>query len=472
MSGPKLSAYELEQIRKAELERIRRETAEAKANILRMVNETMRGASWCDQQLRIVEQQLSLLSSSTLSDDEMAELTDMLSARKESIRTLRDGWRSIKPKTVAQSDSHSEVKAEEGRISSLVLDAFKCQAEIAAEIQKNKQKLEKLSDNLRSSISDRSYSVSAVLQSVAVADAGQSNPDEEVKRFQADLFERINALRTHELVTAKMIERLDHCAERIAQENRLVVLRELESQVIKDISYKLDRIETVYDAYRKLYYQNTALKQSLGQRVDVVEEIFESENAILARMKQLEAENAAMIKGDLEAAERTEIAKSIDKAMESLGYRLIGSKDAVGADSVKLFRFAPEAGIQVTQGADGTMQMKVVGLGHANEEPNEGRKKKLVEYQRHFCAGYDNIVNALREQGVLQVDGTQERLPPSAQFVTEVDESEYKRPDTEGDQGATDAAAGQGAAENREVTHTSQRDRFDVTKPYEMGRSD
>lgn len=468
MSGPKLSAYELEQIRKAELERIRREIAEAKANILRMVNEAKRGSDWCDQQLRLVEKQLSLLSSSTLPEEEMAILTDMLSARKERIRALGGDWRAIRPTTAAQSDSHSEVKAEEERISSLVADAPKRQAEIAAEIQANQQMLKKLADNLRNGISDTNYSVAEVLQSVVV-DAGQSNSEEEVKKLQSTMLEQIEALKAHELATAKMIERLDRCAERIAQESRPDVLRELESQVIKDISYKLRRIEAAYDEYRKLYYKNTAFRQSLGQQVNAVEELFESESAILARMKQLQSENAAMEKGDLEAAKRAEIAKSIDAAMESLGYNLIGAKDAVGVHSVKLFRFAPEAGIQVTQGADGTMQMKVVGLGHASEVPNEGRKKKLVEYQRHFCAGYDKIVEALREQGVLQVDGTQERLPPSTQFVTEVDESEYKRPATEAGQGKADDTTEQVA---REVAHTSQRSRFDVRKPYEMGRSD
>lgn len=73
MSGPKLSKYELEQLRKAELERIQREIENSHANILHIKRDISSEMEWCKHELDQIDRQMNLISSCSLSEDDRSQ---------------------------------------------------------------------------------------------------------------------------------------------------------------------------------------------------------------------------------------------------------------------------------------------------------------------------------------------------------------------------------------------------------------
>ena len=89
MSGPKLSEYELERMRKEALEREKRELAATHARIIEMADAAGDVVAWCDGQLLELERQLGWASSSTLPEGEQASVRQVILRQKECLQSLR-----------------------------------------------------------------------------------------------------------------------------------------------------------------------------------------------------------------------------------------------------------------------------------------------------------------------------------------------------------------------------------------------
>lgn len=88
MSGPKLSEYELEQLRKAELERIQREIENLHANILRIKKDIFSETEWCRHELDQMERQINLVNGCSLSEEERSQAHSILKRREFKISIL------------------------------------------------------------------------------------------------------------------------------------------------------------------------------------------------------------------------------------------------------------------------------------------------------------------------------------------------------------------------------------------------
>ena len=89
MSGPKLSAYELEQMRKAELERIQREIIRLKSLAMQDIQEAQRGKHWCVEECQRLEYQQQLLNASTLSTSEKQHIDKGIQSRIAMVQKLK-----------------------------------------------------------------------------------------------------------------------------------------------------------------------------------------------------------------------------------------------------------------------------------------------------------------------------------------------------------------------------------------------
>ena len=90
MSGPKISEYELEQRRKAELQRRERETNELRSSIVASILEAQQAISKADQELSLLDRQLELLLSSTLSPQEQEQTLSAIKQRKQQLAQLKE----------------------------------------------------------------------------------------------------------------------------------------------------------------------------------------------------------------------------------------------------------------------------------------------------------------------------------------------------------------------------------------------
>ena len=425
MSGPKLSEYELEQLRKAELERIQRAISNSQANIKRMQQKVFDGIKWCDQQLLQIERQLNLLSSSTLSADKTSSIKRAILSQQQKVLNLKSDRADFRPSQAAQSDDLTEVQTEENRLSNLLQRLDAQESVISDGSSEYLEALQLLADNVKGSLTCSTYSLAEAMQSVAEKMSIDTAASDEADKLRFEILSHIAALKTNKLVTRKMVDRLDHSAQLAEQESSVARLKELDSIVIKDISRKLAGIEKLYDAYQSAHCENLTLLAALGEKVGIVNESFDTPDSIKARTVQLVSENAGLRKRVLAVAERMEIEKSIDMAMDSLGYRLIGTKGKSAEGSVKLYEFSDGVGIQMTRRADGVVRMKVVGIGSAGEELDKANKEHLVRMQEDFCDVYDTIVDAFERHGVHQVRGTEKKFPPDIQFAQMIDVLEY-----------------------------------------------
>lgn len=88
MSGPKLSEYELEQLRKAELERIQREIENLHANILRIKKDIFSETEWCRHELDQMERQINLVNGCSLSEEERSQAHSIIASERQRICDL------------------------------------------------------------------------------------------------------------------------------------------------------------------------------------------------------------------------------------------------------------------------------------------------------------------------------------------------------------------------------------------------
>ena len=116
MSGPKLSEYELEQLRKAELERIQREIENLHANILRIKKDIFSETEWCRHELDQMERQINLVNGCSLSEEEHSQAHSIIASERQRICELLLSMDSITGHVITHPNELKEVQAEERHI--------------------------------------------------------------------------------------------------------------------------------------------------------------------------------------------------------------------------------------------------------------------------------------------------------------------------------------------------------------------
>lgn len=424
MSGPKLSAYELEQIRKAELERIQRELATSHAEIKAILKDAASIKEWCERELVQFEKQLSLLNGSSLSQEKAIEARDAVLSEKQGIMDLLQTLSSIRMDQSVHSDELSEVQAEERRLRGLLSELKSQRDTLMANRGGYEAAMSGLAENLKSSLNCSTYSLAEALMNMRFPSQVSGSRSVDISTIQSRMLNEVVQLKNTPYASKNDIERLERVAHLVEQEMDPTRLKEIDSMVIREFSYKFSKMKSLYDEYDEVICQHNALLECLGES-PINEERFEMPAELAAKLASLKAENSALYERLIVTASHAEINKAIDEAMCSLGYDLIGAKASFSPGSVKLYRFENGTGIQIVQKEDGTVRLKVVGLAQSNRAPNKAEQEHLFHMQEKFCAAYDSIKDAFKAHGIKQVRGSEKRLPPDEQFAQIVDITEY-----------------------------------------------
>lgn len=424
MSGPKLSAYELEQLRKAELERIQRELAKSHANIKAILKDVASVKEWCERELVQFERQLNLLESSSLSQEKAFETRAVISSEKENILNLLQTLANIREIPLERPDELSEVQEEERRLRGHA-SALKTQRDalIANRIGYETAMLG-LAENLKGSLDCSTYSLTEALLNIRSSSPAPQSQSTDIVALQSRMINEIIRLKNNPFASGKDVDRLEKAAHFVEQEVDPARLKEVDSMVIREFTYKFSKMKSLYGEYGEIICQHNALLESLGES-PIAEEKFETNMLLSSRIASLKAENSVLYERLIAAATYAEINKAIDDAMCSLGYDLIGAKEASAQGSVKLYQFANGTGIQIVQKTDGAVRLKVVALTQGNHAPDKAEREHLVHMQEEFCAAYDSIKDAFEAHGIRQVIGSEKRLPPDEQFAQIIDITEY-----------------------------------------------
>ena len=426
MSGPKLSAYELECMRLEALEREKRELAAIHARIIEMADEVGDMVAWCDGQLLQLERQLGWTSSAVLPEGELASVQQAISLQKECIQSLRQAGASFSQQQTLLPKSLPEARERENSLRTLLHQLQGQKSAAQSGVPGYRAGLEKVAASWRSSGRVReTVSFEEAMLVPPGAESAWGEPGGETAAVRENLLHRIAALTQHQRITPGMKKRLAQAAQLAEQAHSVARLWEIDSLVVKEIAADLGEIEKKHGEYRRVRSENLALRAALGEKLDAGEERFEKPADMQRRINALRSDNQALTQRVLKAAERAEIAHAVDVTMAAMGYSLIGSKDASAEGTVKLYSFSNGTGIQVIHRADGIIRMKVVGLATPGHALDAADQAYLLTQQRDFCNAYESIVDALDKQGIRQVKGTVRALPPSAQFSQCVDVLEY-----------------------------------------------
>ena len=424
MSGPKLSAYELEQLRKAELENIQRELAKSRAHIKAILKDVASVKEWCDRELVQFERQLNLLESSSLSQEKVSETGAVISSEKLNIANLLQTLANIREMPLEHPDELSEVQKEEHRLRGLA-SALKTQRDtLIANRLDYELAMSGLAENLKGSLECSTYSLAEALLNIQLSSTAPQSQSTDIVALRSRMLNEIIRIKNNPFASGRDIDRLERAAHFVEQEVDPARLKEVDSMVIREFTYKFSKMESLYGEYVETICQHNALLESLGES-PIVEEKFETTMQLSSRIASLKAENSVLYERLISAATCAEINKAIDEAMCSLGYDLIGTKEASAQGSIKLYQFANGTGIQIVQKSDGAVRLKVVGLSQTNRAPDKAEREQLVHMQEEFCTAYDLIKDAFEAHGIRQVFGSEKRLPPDEQFAQIIDITEY-----------------------------------------------
>lgn len=421
MSGPKLSAYELEQQRKAELERIQREIIKYRALATKDIIEAQEGQAWCLGEIATLNQQQKYLESSSLGREEKRQISKVIYERIARVTALKEYYGSQK-KQIGESDLN-EIRAEQQSIST---HAEKCRKERAvyeADCEEYEASIASVADNLLTSFQIESYSLEQALSDIQASLPKVSN---ELTKDKEELLRHAEGILRHPFASSEDKSRAKTAIRRINQVDNSKELHDLRSLVILEIERSLKQRSELNEKYLQRVATYNAIVLSLGAGEQIVPSKCSDTEELKQRIAAIELQSKRLETDLMNKAEQKEIARCIDEAMKELGYSMIGEKcGGESAFQTRLFKFSDEAGLQVNQQRNGVIRIQVVGLANEPKTPNDEERDDLYREQETFCEKYDEILKALKRKGVIMSPGTQKKLPPNRQFSQYVDVRQY-----------------------------------------------
>lgn len=147
----------------------------------------------------------------------------------------------------------------------------------------------------------------------------------------------------------------------------------------------------------------------------------------LESIEELEKEIQDMQKIIQRKEEQEYISECVDKAMQEMGYKVIGNREVVRKDGRRftneLYLFDEGTAVNVTYSEEGQITMELGGLDDQDRIPSEAECQSLAQDMVSFCDDYLKIEEKLRAMGI--VSHRVSILPPEAQFSQIINTSDY-----------------------------------------------
>lgn len=148
----------------------------------------------------------------------------------------------------------------------------------------------------------------------------------------------------------------------------------------------------------------------------------------LESIEELEKEIQDMQKIIQRKEEQEYISECVDKAMQEMGYKVIGNREVVRRNGRRftneLYLFDEGAAVNITYSEEGQITMELGGLDDQDRIPSEAECQSLEQDMVSFCDDYLKIEEKLKAMGI--VSHRVSILPPEAQFAQIINTSDYR----------------------------------------------
>ncbi len=185
-------------------------------------------------------------------------------------------------------------------------------------------------------------------------------------------------------------------------------------------------------AYNSLYLEYGAKFEELYLEYQMLSDEFslpkKQYNFSLESMEELEKIVPEMQEIVQRKEEQKYISKCVDKAMQEMGYKVIGDRKIVKKNGRKftneLYLFDEGTAVNVTYSDEGQITMELGGLDTQDRIPTDTECQSLAQDMGTFCEDYLRIEEKLKEMGV--ITHRVSILPPDAQFAQIINTSDYR----------------------------------------------
>lgn len=129
----------------------------------------------------------------------------------------------------------------------------------------------------------------------------------------------------------------------------------------------------------------------------------------------------------LSISEQEYISRSIDEAMEEMGYALVGHREVIKKNGKKfrneLYHFSEGTAVNVTYANNGQITMELGAIDAQDRMPTDRESEKLTEDMIKFCREYGVLEKILEKKGIIRKNI--QILPPSAEYAQVINICKY-----------------------------------------------
>ena len=418
MSGPKISAYELEQRKKKAIAELQKNILGVKSNAMIEYQEIKKQIN----QLHLIE---TMIDAGDLDPNVKKDALSAISEQIADMECLLEDLLSVSfcehglsieelQATLTELQAKTRVLLERKTITDKKSSSYATVLSVVREKMIEQGKLEEYS--LEDALSD----LEAKKKNNARSSTFSFGRSDFSNNRRDSLIVKAKELLSNNSINEETRTRLRSVIRRLQETRNELEIDEIGSLVINEIEKKV----RLYEEFVNVTNQISVLADLLGIQKEIPNFPWNSIydiKTLLQRQNESLAELNALFEKE---SERQEIDRCIDLAMSELGYDLIGSKElSTGSAQVSLFRFKNGTGLQITKKANGVIRVEVVGLSDSPSEENdisESEHEVLFAQQTALCEEYDAIIEMFSKLGVRVVDGTEKRYPPSRDFDKKV----------------------------------------------------
>lgn len=414
LSGPKISQYELEKQRREELERIQKEMLKLKKEINDISFDVENAKVSNKYELIRLKKLYNLVNDTkTLSFEEKSVTLEIINSVIEKTDNLLELLSYI-----AFNDLGETLDAIRENYNKISLEYNNCKS-IIEDIEQNMLSIKDSISKVSMEQNDKYHSEVFDIN-VFISQQSHSN-NLSLDKLKENITSKAEKLIRTAFIPEELKNRLENVIRNLEQISEPKRLHDIESQVVDEIG----RILIQYKDYLSLKSTENNMLETLGKELFDDTITHYSVSSIKSKTEEISERITELEKEIIEREERKEISRSIDMAMEELGYKLCGQKaGSKSKQPIKVYRFGEHSGIQMIQNDDGQIQLKVIGFSLDTQHISLYGTAFLINEQKEFCNIYDTIIEKFKEKGVYQV-GKETRNPVNIQFNQFVNPLEY-----------------------------------------------
>lgn len=420
MSGPKVSAYRLEQNRR---------------EILMIQNQIFS----CAAAIRNTEGRIAGMGGRI---DELIHSFELIERRggegAEQIRALQENNQAAKEKAAALNEQlkalgnldfrnasykPAEIEKHRDMLSGLLKKIKAIKSEADSVSAKLKCEIQRASLSEEDGLKNAEKSIMKELQDevsflIREGEAGNNEYGAEISAIQRQLHDAAEDRLCPEGLRAKaykLIERIQHmdCGDEI-RSMKAISIDPLIRECAEAVAQKQIEYENLVGEYQSLCILTGCEAKQFPQ----------SEEGITALNREIERLQAVQ----LHHQEQEYISDCISQVMREMGYDLIGDREVVKKSGRRfrndLYLFDEGRALSVTHSADGQITMELGGVDHGDRLPDAGEAALLKDDMEEFCGKFGEIERRLREKGVCLKERV-EMLPPDEAYAAIINLKDY-----------------------------------------------